>query len=87
MNVDPSQSSRSVEAFLKLIQSARVRNAGFDVPVSRVNDSQRPQKARAPQQLKAAGSLSSLQSTGRPEAFKGSERPKQILGTKFDAYA
>lgn len=85
MNVGATNGVGGLEAFLSLVNDARVRNGGFEVPVARTAKAQPPRPAAAPQQLKAAGSLGRIQNGVNP--FNMPEKPRQILGTRFDTYA
>ena len=87
MNINATQPA-SLEAFLKLVHSARVRNGGFDVPMGKMSAaaSQRAGTAAAPH-IKAAGNIApSYRAPATGSAIQPA-KPKQVLGTLFDAYA
>ena len=87
MSIDSSQGINSMDAFMKLVQVARVRNAGFKLPVSVARPGEVAEGSRSAARFKAAGNLRASAPAGGVGAFGASEKPKQVLGTKFDAYA
>jgi hypothetical protein len=88
VNIQQAQMSESWAAFMKLAQTARVRNAGFDLPIGRQSAPTETVRASRKTELPAAGNLAKSQSlTNATRPFAATEQPKQILGTKFDAYA
>jgi hypothetical protein len=87
VNINAARNTGSLEAFLKLVQTARVRNGGFDTPVGRLQAA----KARAGvEKVRFA-----KQDAGQAVAAKQNialqpQSPvdtRQVLGTRFDAYA
>ncbi len=83
MNAAAVQSPQTLDYFLKLAHSARVRNAGFKVPLSPNNTvSNKPSTIRESKITAEAKMLSKLY------ASPTQQKDKQVsLGTRFDAYA
>ncbi len=83
MNVNSVNSGNSWGDFLKLANQARVRNAGFDLPLT-------PQRTIADAKNKKVfqKAISGMPRAGKLyDQVKTQPRPKSVLGARFDSYA
>ena len=87
MNIDSTSNVGNLEAFLRLVGNARVRNAGFETPVKRVNSKAPSHAAETQRRLKPAGNFGNVYTARGAHTSMQTEKPKQILGMRFDAYA
>lgn len=74
MNVQSVDNANTWPDFVKLASAARVRNAGFELPVGGI-------KAAAMQQGASINPANRLYGSQPPQ------NGQQFLGTRFDAYA
>ena len=85
MSVEATGGIGGLEAFLRLVGDARIRNGGLEVPVRVVREEPDTKNVAKAYPLKNAGSLS--RAADGPRTASALEKPRQILGTHFDAYA
>ncbi len=82
MNIESIQGSGSWEEFVRLVNAAKVRNAGFKYPISRRNIGS---TTKANQNMISVNAVShqkcKMYSVDAPITHK------PILGTRFNAYA
>lgn len=88
MNIGSAQSGDSWAAFQRLADAARVRNGGFDIPVTR--QAAQPSPARPAMQVQRAPRPEAAEALLRlSQAYTQKEQaqPQRVLGTNFDSYA
>ena len=83
MNTQPVQGNNSWSQFVKLAHNAKVRNGGFDVPLTQGKAYRTAQNRNSVIKNK----LSVVHSMKRLYDINTPEKQKPVLGTKFDAYA
>jgi len=83
MNMQPVVGSDTWAQFLKLSNQARVRNAGFDLPLTPNKTIGSKENKKRSQEI-----MSGIPQAGRLyDASETQTKRQSIIGTRFDAYA
>jgi hypothetical protein len=83
MAIESLNGTGGIEAFQRLVMSARMRNGGFDLPIGKTGRSAFSVPGEAVRDVKQSPALASVKVSSvneRPDSAK-------ILGTRFDSYA
>ncbi len=83
MNINSVDNGKSWGHFLKLANQARVRNAGFDLPIT-------PQRTIAEAKGKKVfqNAISGMPRAGKLYTkAQTTPKPRSVLGARFDSYA
>jgi hypothetical protein len=87
VSIESISSVGTLEAFQRLVQNARVRNGGFEVPVNRTVRTDASAGAQKSLRMKAAGSFAHPTRSSMDSISRKPESSRQVLGTQFDSYA
>ncbi len=80
--MQPVQGNESWQQFRRLAHNAKVRNAGFDLPLTPKNARVSPGRKQVVRNLETA-----VPSMGKFYNSQAPQKQKPALGTRFDAYA
>lgn len=82
MNMQPVQGNDTWQQFMKLAHNAKVRNAGFDLPLTPKKTTVAAGRKRAPHNIETV-----VHSMRKLYDIQAPEKQRPLIGTKFDAYA
>jgi hypothetical protein len=87
MNLESVRGNEAWEQFIRFADAAKTRNAGLNIPLPPNRSVGNAERYRNMNQNSAMNSAASLKKNFYAHENIPNQEKKQILGTKFDAYA